>query len=49
MQNYFSEKDLQRVLGADLKSSSIIDAKMEEAYKMIRSTENKIKQKETET
>ncbi len=45
MQNYFSEKDLQRVLGADLKSSSIIDAKMEEAYKMIRSTENKINKK----
>lgn len=45
MQNYFSEKDLQRVLGADLKSSSIIDAKVEEAYKMIRSTENKINKK----
>ncbi len=45
MQNYFSEKDLQRVLGAVLKSSCIIDAKMEEAYKMIRSTENKINKK----
>lgn len=41
MQNYFTEKDLQRVLGADLRESSIIDAKMEEAYRMIRSSDNK--------
>jgi len=35
------ENELRRVLGAELDPSSVIDAKMEEAYRMIRSAEGK--------
>ncbi len=41
MRKSFSDEDLKRVLGAELGKSDVIDAKIEEAYDMIRNAERK--------
>lgn len=46
MRMHFSDEDLRAVLGADLGDSDIIDARIREAYIMIRNSDKRTKKKE---